>query len=533
MTGRPPGRHRRRPRGVSMSSRVVERRRRRAPAAGELEVVARGVAEGAPDEALQRRGSVAAARAPGGAPVRARRASGDPPEVAPRRAARVGRRRGTRARRRAPARATSGPLRQAAGEPRGGAMSARAEAAVAGRAAQAGRSVTASTRRPRRAPGRGVARPASAAAAALEGGLLLGRVDGQIGLKLYHCSGAARDRRREGVGDRLGRALELAGIATRSRRSGSAQVELERVVRLAADRDGHDRRAGLRGEGRRAGRQGRPRAEEPDRDAVGAVAPVDDRREHLAPAQDAVDVAQVAPRDECDAPRLALRGGGSSNSSGNAVSSARTLIGHAVAGDGRRDGLDVADVGDARIRPLPRRLAPEALERVDVHVRRRVAAASSCGRAAGASARRRSARTSGRRAGPCGGPADGPAAGRGRGRSWRSTSAASSARARYDELGQPRRSTARGRRRRHGRERARPSRGRRRPPGARRREAVPPRRCGASSAPVAAPRGRAVAAAVTSRRRLRDLGLAAGQPCAACAWPAPRSRRASRCPRRG
>ena len=37
----------------------------------------------------------------------------------------------------------------------------------------------------------------------------LGRVVGHIGLKLYHCSGAARDRRLEGVGDPLGGPLEV------------------------------------------------------------------------------------------------------------------------------------------------------------------------------------------------------------------------------------------------------------------------------------------------------------------------------------
>ena len=109
---------------------------------------------------------------------------------------------------------------------------------------------------------------------------------------------------------------------------GSARTHAERAVRLARrDRDGRIRDAGLGGQRGRPGRQRRPGAEQPHRDAVAAVAPVDQQAEHLAPAEHAEDRAQVAPRDERRRPTARAARGGSSNSSGNAESSATTLIG--------------------------------------------------------------------------------------------------------------------------------------------------------------------------------------------------------------
>ena len=49
---------------------------------------------------------------------------------------------------------------------------------------------------------------------------------------------------------------------------------------------GQDPRAGLRGERGGTGGQRRPGAEQADRDAVAAVAPVDEQAEHLAAPQD-------------------------------------------------------------------------------------------------------------------------------------------------------------------------------------------------------------------------------------------------------
>ena len=62
----------------------------------------------------------------------------------------------------------------------------------------------------------------------------------------------------------------------------------------------------LGGERGRAGRQRRPGAEQLDRDAVGAVAPVDEQREDLLALEHREQPAQVPPRDDVDAPRLAL-----------------------------------------------------------------------------------------------------------------------------------------------------------------------------------------------------------------------------------
>ena len=105
------------------------------------------------------------------------------------------------------------------------------------------------------------------------------------------------DRDLERVGDRLGRALDRRRIGRRHL-DGLRPGQLERVVGLAPDRDRQDQRAGLGGERRGAGGQRGPGVEEVDRDAVGAIAPVDEEGEHLAPAQHAEDLAEVAPRDD-------------------------------------------------------------------------------------------------------------------------------------------------------------------------------------------------------------------------------------------
>ena len=93
-------------------------------------------------------------------------------------------------------------------------------------------------------------------------------VEGQIGLKLYHCSGAAAMVSAKRVGDRLRRALELGRVG-RADRDRLAVGDLEGpAVRGAPDRDVHDRRAGLGGECRGPGRERRPRVEHADRDVL-------------------------------------------------------------------------------------------------------------------------------------------------------------------------------------------------------------------------------------------------------------------------
>ena len=108
---------------------------------------------------------------------------------------------------------------------------------------------------------------------------------------------------------------------------GSAEHDPEPAVRLAGGDGRQDPRRRLGGERRRAGRQRRPGVEQAHRDAVAAVAPVDQQAEQLAAAQHAEDRPQVAPRDERRRATARAGGGGSSNSSGNDESSATTLSG--------------------------------------------------------------------------------------------------------------------------------------------------------------------------------------------------------------
>ena len=178
------------------------------------------------------------------------------------------------------------------------------------------------------------------------------------------------------------------------------------------------------------GRQRRPGVEQADRDAVAAIAPVDEQAEHLAAPEHAEDRAQVAPRDERERPTPRAARRSSSNSSGNDESSATTLIGKpwlAIAGGDR---LVVADVTAAEDEPAARRLAPDPPDSTSLLDRgpRRGGRPRRPAATAGASARRGSGRSRGRRAARAGGPAGRPAAARGRARSLRSTSVASPAR---------------------------------------------------------------------------------------------------------
>ena len=77
-------------------------------------------------------------------------------------------------------------------------------------------------------------------------------------------------------------------------------------MRGAPDRERGDQRARL---GRQRGgprRERRPVVEQAHRDAVRPVPPVDQQREDLLPPQHGEQLAQVAPRDDVHAPRLAL-----------------------------------------------------------------------------------------------------------------------------------------------------------------------------------------------------------------------------------
>ena len=205
----PPGRMRRRP--------------------GHLEVVAGVVPERRADEALQgarvrrrRRGRAGLA-----APVAAS-ATHDAPEVAPGLGRRSGRERGTRGR---PRGRRGGP----ADPP--GSRQASHEAADEDAPAQPATERRTWPPRPRRSPSRPasgrrrepaararVGPPACIASARRSRSAASSAVAGQIGLKLYHWSGAAADRRASASAMRLGRPLELGRIGRRRRRSGSAQV---------------------------------------------------------------------------------------------------------------------------------------------------------------------------------------------------------------------------------------------------------------------------------------------------------------------
>ena len=116
--------------------------------------------------------------------------------------------------------------------------------------------------------------------------------------------GCGSDRLRDGVGDRLGRALEVRRVRGDRDRFGEGHPK------PAIGSAGRDRRQDPGGclggqRGRPRGQRG-PRVEQLHRDPVAAIAPVDQQAEQLAAAQDAEDRSQVAPRDERRVPLLAL-----------------------------------------------------------------------------------------------------------------------------------------------------------------------------------------------------------------------------------
>ena len=105
-----------------------------------------------------------------------------------------------------------------------------------------------------------------------------------------------------------------------------------------------------------------------DRDAVGAVAPIDEEGQHLAPAQHAEDLPEVAPRDDRDAPRSSRSARRCSKSSGNEESSATTLIGIPWRAIAAMTASLLPTWPTAKISP-PRADARDAVELVDVDVR--------------------------------------------------------------------------------------------------------------------------------------------------------------------
>ena len=185
-------------------------------------------------------------------------------------------------------------------------------------------------------------------------------VAGHIGLKLYHWSGAAlmiRSRAAATACDARWRSAglldgTLIGWSSSTRKWSLAwrRMAIGRIVApvFAA------RAAGPGGEGG-------PGPEQADRDAVVAIAPVDEQGQQLVPAEDAVDLAQVAPGDHVDAPRLAL-----------AAEDLEQLGKRRVVGDHRdrpaplghagRHDLVVADVADHQDHALRR--SPVALHAV-------------------------------------------------------------------------------------------------------------------------------------------------------------------------
>ena len=119
--------------------------------------------------------------------------------------------------------------------------------------------------------------------------------------------GRRADRRGQRVGHRLGGPLELGRVAEPDRRSAPTQE----TSNAAAGRGAGWRSAGSATRSWRPGSPGRPAAwSRRPNSWTGMpslpVAPVDEQGEHLATPEHAEDLAQVAPRDHPDAPRLAL-----------------------------------------------------------------------------------------------------------------------------------------------------------------------------------------------------------------------------------
>ncbi len=121
--------------------------------------------------------------------------------------------------------------------------------------------------------------------------------DGQMGLKLYHWAGAAPIVAWRLSAMRWVARWRSAGDEDGTVNGSNASIR-NRPDGCPADRGRRDDRAGLRGEGRRPGRERRPLVEQADRDAVVAVAPVHEQGQDLAALEHPEQLAQVAPRDE-------------------------------------------------------------------------------------------------------------------------------------------------------------------------------------------------------------------------------------------
>ena len=112
--------------------------------------------------------------------------------------------------------------------------------------------------------------------ARLELGRLLGRRRPHR-LEAVPLLRGGRERRLERIRDLLRRPGDVR-VGRRRHRDHRREPGVEHPVRAAPDRDRQDHGAGLGGEGRGPRRQRGPVAEEPDRDAVGSIAPVDQER---------------------------------------------------------------------------------------------------------------------------------------------------------------------------------------------------------------------------------------------------------------
>ncbi len=190
------------------------------------------------------------------------------------------------------------------------------------------------------------------------------RVAGHIGLKLYHCSGAAPIVASRAVGDRLGRPGDV-GVGRGRDRDQGRERHVEHAVGAAPDRDRQDQRLRLGRERGGPGRQRRPRSEHPDRNAVGAIAPVDQEGEHLAVLEDRIDLAQVLPRDHVDAVGLA-QAAEALEHLGKARVVGDDVDRPAPVGDAGGDRLVVADVAEGEDQPAARRRLPGRLDLVEV-----------------------------------------------------------------------------------------------------------------------------------------------------------------------
>ena len=233
------------------------------------------------------RGSVAARRARARAPLRRREVLADAAQVGPR----LGRPRG---------REPVPQLAHAVGGGDEGALREHGEEAGAG-----DEQATAERGTPVARVGHQRGSPASIRAASASWRRASAGSDGQMGLKLYHWAGAAPI-----VAWRLSAMRWVARWRSAGDEDGTVNGSTPRsgTARTAA---GGSRRGAMIAPVFAAsvagpGRERRPRVEQADRDAVVAVAPVHEQGQDLAALQDPEQLAQVAPRDDPDAPALAL-----------------------------------------------------------------------------------------------------------------------------------------------------------------------------------------------------------------------------------